>query len=123
MTTSSVTEPEPSVERTSRTGVSRETASTNGSPRDSRDAAETAAGPLITCVIPTYNGMRFLKEAIDSVLDQDYPNIECIVVDADSTDGTVELLKSYDDKITWVSRKDRGAFDAINDGWKMGKGE
>jgi glycosyltransferase involved in cell wall biosynthesis len=64
-----------------------------------------------------------LKHAIESVLRQDYPNVELIVVDAASTDGTIDLLESYGDRLTWTSRQDRGAFDAINDGWKMSKGE
>src|SRR6478672_5112978 len=76
-----------------------------------------AEEPWISVVIPNFNRVDTLKSAIDSVLTQDYPNVECIVVDAASTDGTIELLKSYGERITWISRPDRGAFDAINDGW------
>jgi glycosyltransferase involved in cell wall biosynthesis len=79
--------------------------------------------PLISVVVPTYNRADFLRDAIDSILDQDYPNIECIVVDAGSTDGSIEVLKTYGERITWVSRPDKGAFDAINDGWRASKGE
>jgi len=79
--------------------------------------------PLVSVVIPCRNDIRFLPSVIDSVLSQDYPNIECIVVDANSTDGTQRLLARYGDKIRWVSRPDNGAFDAINEGWRMSRGE
>lgn len=79
--------------------------------------------PLVSVVIPCRNDIRFLPTVIESVLSQDYPNIECIVIDADSTDGTQKLLRRYGDKIRWLSRKDNGAFDAINDGWRMAKGD
>jgi glycosyltransferase involved in cell wall biosynthesis len=78
---------------------------------------------LVTIVIPTRNRASYLKLAIESVLSQDYQNIECIVIDAVSTDGTIALLESYGDRITWRSRPDRGAFDAINDGWRLGTGD
>src|SRR5205085_5716139 len=74
-------------------------------------------------VIPNYNRKDLLKDAIESVLEQDYPKVECIVIDAGSKDGSIDLLKSYGDQIKWMSRPDRGAFDAINDGWKMSQGE
>lgn len=80
-------------------------------------------GPMISCVIPTYNREFFLRRTIDSVLDQDYPNVECIVVDGGSTDGSVEILESYGDRIRWVSEPDNGHSDAINKGWKMARGE
>lgn len=79
--------------------------------------------PLISCVIPAYNREFFLRRTIDSVLNQDYPHVECIVIDGGSTDGSVEILKSYGDRIRWVSEPDEGHSDAINKGWKMAKGE
>lgn len=79
--------------------------------------------PWISVVVPNFNRVGTIKSAIDSILSQDYPNVECIVVDAASTDGTLEVLKSYGDRITWISRPDSGAFDAINDGWKKSRGE
>jgi len=78
---------------------------------------------LVTVVIPTRNRADYLRSAIESVLSQDYAHVECIVIDAASTDDTIELLESYGDRITWHSRPDRGAFDAINEGWRLGTGD
>jgi glycosyltransferase involved in cell wall biosynthesis len=79
--------------------------------------------PLVSIVIPCLNRAQFLVPTVESVLQQDYPYIECIVVDGGSTDGTIGILKRYGDRIRWVSEKDDGHADAINKGWKMSKGE
>ena len=79
--------------------------------------------PLVSVITPSYNQGEFIKETIDSVLSQDYSNIEYIVIDAMSTDNTLEILKSYGDKIKWVSEKDAGQADAVNKGIQMAKGE
>jgi glycosyltransferase involved in cell wall biosynthesis len=79
--------------------------------------------PLVSVVVPTLNRARFLPPTLDSILNQDYANIEVIVIDAGSTDETEAVLRSYGDRIRWLARPDRGAFDAINDGWKMAKGD
>lgn len=79
--------------------------------------------PIVSVVIPCLNRAHLLVPTIESVLQQDYPHIECIVVDAGSTDGTVEVLKSYGDRIKWVSEPDGGHADAINKGWRMSTGE
>lgn len=81
------------------------------------------SGPLVSVVIPCFNRAHMLRGTIDSVLEQDWPQVECIVVDAASKDGTVEILRSYGDRIRWVSEPDRGHADAINKGWKMSRGE
>lgn len=78
--------------------------------------------PLVTIITPSYNQGEFIKETIESVLNQDYPNIEYLVMDGGSTDQTVEILKSYGNRIAWVSEKDDGQADAVNKGIKAAKG-
>lgn len=78
---------------------------------------------LVSIVMPTRNHARFIRASIDSVLQQNYPHVELIVMDGASTDDTVEILKSYGDRIRWVSEPDRGQTDAINKGMALVKGE
>lgn len=77
----------------------------------------------ISLVIPSLNQGRFISQTIDSILDQDYKSVEVIVVDGGSKDGTVEILKSYDQKIRWMSEKDKGQTDAINKGMRIATGK
>lgn len=79
--------------------------------------------PLVTIVTPSYNQGEFIKDTIESVLKQDYPNIEYLVMDGGSTDNTVEILKSYGDRLQWVSEKDKGQADAVNKGIERAKGK
>jgi glycosyltransferase involved in cell wall biosynthesis len=79
--------------------------------------------PKISIITPSFNQGHFIKETIDSVLNQNYSNLEYVVMDGGSTDETVKILKSYDDKITWVSKKDKGQTDAINKGIRKSTGE
>ncbi len=79
--------------------------------------------PLVTVVTPSYNQGQYIERTIRSVLCQDYPNIEYIVADGGSKDGTVEILKSYGDKIKWVSEKDSGIYEAMSKGVKMATGD
>lgn len=83
----------------------------------------SALGPKVTVVIPTLDSGRFLREALESVLGQDYPRLECRVVDGGSTDNTLEVLKEYEDRIEWVSEPDRGQAHAINKGLAAAEGE
>ena len=79
--------------------------------------------PLVSIITPSYNQEEFLEETILSVINQDYPNIEYIVIDGASTDSSVEIIKKYEDKITyWESNPDNGQSDAINKGFALANG-
>ena len=73
--------------------------------------------PRIGIVTPTYNMAEFLEETIVSVLSQEYPNLDYVVMDGGSKDGTLEILRKYDGKLRWCSERDKGQGDAINKGW------
>lgn len=77
----------------------------------------------VSIVTITYNSEKTLKDTIESVLSQDYDNIEYIVADGLSKDGTVDILKSYGDKISWVSEKDSGIYDAMSKGVARATGD
>lgn len=79
--------------------------------------------PLVTIVTPSFNQARFIWETIESVLAQDYPRIDYLVLDGGSTDGTLDILRSYGDRLTWVSEPDRGQSHAINKGWRRARGD
>ncbi len=80
--------------------------------------------PKITVVTPNYNQVKFLETTIQSVLNQNYPNLEYIIIDGGSTDGSVNVIKSYEDKLHyWVSENDAGMYEAINKGFSISSGE
>jgi glycosyltransferase involved in cell wall biosynthesis len=86
--------------------------------------AELQNLPEISIVTPSYNQGRFLEDCITSVLDQNYPELEYIVIDGGSTDQSVDIIKKYEERITlWVSEPDEGQSDAINKGFRMATGE
>ena len=78
---------------------------------------------LVSIVIPAYNHARYLSEAIDSVLNQDYSKIELIVLDDGSTDNTAEVLQQYGNRFYWESHKNIGQANTLNKGWRMAKGD
>jgi len=79
--------------------------------------------PLVTVITPTYNRASFLEETILSVLNQNYPNLEYIVLDGESTDNTLEVVKKFRGKIIWDSHKNMGEQWAVNKGFSMSHGE
>lgn len=81
--------------------------------------------PKISIITPTLNSQRDIENCILSVAKQEYENIEHIIVDGDSSDGTIEIIKKYVDiysHITWISAKDKGIYDAMNKGISMSNG-
>lgn len=72
--------------------------------------------PTVGVTTPSYNAVEFIRDTIDSVLSQDYPHIRYVVMDGGSTDGTVDVLRSYGDRLDWVSQPDGGQADAVNRG-------
>src|SRR3977135_236299 len=79
--------------------------------------------PLVSIVTPSFNQGRFIRRTIESVLAQTYPNIEYVVVDGGSPDETLDVLKSYGDRVRWLSEADAGQTDAINKGLRLTNGE
>lgn len=85
---------------------------------------EPSALPRISIVIPSFNQGAFLEETLRSIFAQDYPNLELLVIDGGSDDGTVEILERYDERIDhWVSEPDGGQSDAINKGFERAGGD
>lgn len=83
--------------------------------------------PKISIVIPSYNKVDYIEETLKSIVSQKYPNLEVIIQDGESTDGTLEIIKRYLDKYPNIfileSKKDNGQVDAINKGFKKATGE
>lgn len=79
--------------------------------------------PLVSIVMPSFNQGRFIEDSLLSILRQDYPHIEILVMDGGSTDETLSILERYKDRIFYVSEPDRGQSHAVNKGFRAAKGE
>lgn len=80
--------------------------------------------PLVSIITVVYNDYKGLEKTIQSIINQTYPNIEYIIIDGGSTDGTLDTIKAYEKSITyWVSEKDNGIYNAMNKGIKVAKGK
>ncbi len=79
--------------------------------------------PLVSIITPSFNQGRFIRRTIESVLSQDYPKLEYLVMDGGSTDETLDILRSYGNRLTWRSGPDGGQADAVNGGISLARGE
>lgn len=82
------------------------------------------AFPRISIVTPCFNDVKFIERTIRSIIDQNYPNLEYIVMDGGSTDGSVDIIRKYESYFTyWQSKPDKGMYDAIQQGFERSTGE
>jgi len=80
--------------------------------------------PKISVITPSYNQAEYIESTIQSIITQGYPDLEYIVIDGGSTDGTVDILRKYDTNIThWVSEPDKGQSEALNKGFMLATGD
>lgn len=87
-------------------------------------AQAPSSAPRITIVTPSFNQERYLERTINSVIEQGYPNVEYMVIDGGSRDGSLEIIKRYESHLAyWVSEPDAGQADAINKGFRMATGD
>ena len=79
---------------------------------------------LVSIITVVKNNKKYLEETIKSILDQSYKNYEFIIIDGGSTDGTLDIIKKYDDEIDyWISEEDNGIYDAFNKGLDLASGK
>src|SRR5688500_5879655 len=82
-----------------------------------------SASPSVAIITPSYNTGTHVRAAVESVLAQDYPKIDYLVMDGGSSDDTVDVLRSFGPRLRWVSERDRGQSDAINRGFARTRGD
>lgn len=105
-------------------GYYKESYSTNLSSTSEDQENSKQVLPLVSIITVVFNGEKFLEEAIKSVLSQDYTNIEYLIIDGGSTDGTIDIIKKYNIAIDyWVSKPDQGIYDAMNQGIRLARGK
>ena len=91
-------------------------------PIKATDFLQSSEDNMFSIIIPSYNQGKYIGQTIESILNQSYKNVEVLVIDGGSTDNTIDVLKSYTDRIFWLSEKDRGQTHAINKGIILAKG-
>jgi glycosyltransferase involved in cell wall biosynthesis len=79
--------------------------------------------PKISIITPSLNQDTFIEATIQSILNQGYPNLEYLIIDGDSTDGTMQIVKRYEEQLSWISEKDNGQSAAINKGLRLATGD
>jgi glycosyltransferase involved in cell wall biosynthesis len=80
--------------------------------------------PILSIITPCFNSGKYLEETILSVLEQNYPNLEYIIIDGGSTDNSLEIIKKYQEKLhCWISEKDNGMYDALQKGFEKSTGD
>ena len=80
--------------------------------------------PKVSIITVVYNGAEYIEQTIQSVINQSYKNLEYIIIDGGSTDGTQNIIKKYEQNIAyWVSEKDAGMYHAMNKGWQKATGD
>ncbi|MBS1820793.1 MAG: glycosyltransferase [Acidobacteria bacterium] len=95
-----------------------------GGGRRLQDCLAEKTAPLVTVITAVFNGQPFIAGCLESVLRQDYPNIEHLIFDGGSTDGTIDVLRRYSEKVAlWRSGPDRGVYDAWNKGLSEAQGD
>ena len=80
----------------------------------------------ISIIIVTYNAAKYIEDALNSILRQDYENFECLIIDGNSKDNTIDIIKNYckkSNKIRYISENDNGIYDAMNKGYNLSRGE